>query len=51
MTFARLLRGARVYVPGFINRVLQVLGGLVPESLLVRLVAKRWGAAQPELDA
>lgn len=50
-TFTRLLRGARTYVPGFINRVLQVLGWLVPEELLVRLVARRWGAAQPELDA
>lgn len=50
-TFTRLLRGARTYVPGFINRVLQVLGWLVPEELLVRLVARRWGAVQPELDA
>ena len=50
-TFARLQRGVRTYVPGFINRVLQVLGGLVPESLLVRMVARRWGAVQPELDA
>jgi short-subunit dehydrogenase len=50
-TMIRLQKGARTYVPGLINRVLQVLGGLVPESILVRLVAKRWGGVQPELDA
>ncbi|MHB1356682.1 MAG: SDR family NAD(P)-dependent oxidoreductase [Anaerolineae bacterium] len=49
-TFSRLLRGARTYVPGFINRVLRVLGSVVPEAWLVRLVARRWGAVQPELD-
>jgi short-subunit dehydrogenase len=50
-TFSRLKKGNRTYVPGFINRVLQILGFLVPEAWLVRMVAKRWGAAQPELDA
>jgi uncharacterized protein len=39
------LRGRAVYVPGRLNRVLQLLGSLVPPAVVARLVARRWQAA------
>jgi len=40
------LAGRPVCIPGFANRLLQVLGALVPMSLAVRLVGLRWRSAQ-----
>lgn len=36
-------RGRRVCIPGWINRVLVHLGGLLPAWLIARLVGLRWG--------
>lgn len=40
------LRGQAVVVPGRLNRVLQVLGSLVPPVLVARLVSRRWDVAR-----
>lgn len=40
------LRGQAVVVPGRLNRLLQVLGGLVPPALVARLVSRRWSVAR-----
>lgn len=40
------LRGQAVVVPGRLNRVLRVLGSLVPTALVTRLVSRRWSAAR-----
>jgi hypothetical protein len=34
-----------VYIPGLLNRVLQVLGGMVPAALVASFVGNRWRAA------
>ena len=39
------LKGRAVYIPGLLNRVLQVLGGLAPSSLVAGLIGHRWRAA------
>jgi len=44
-TIERAIRGKAVYIPGFINRLLKVLGGIVPPSLVVRVVGSRWRSA------
>ena len=36
------LAGRAVYIPGWINQTLQVLGGLMPPILLAHLIGKRW---------
>jgi short-subunit dehydrogenase len=39
------LRGGAVYIPGWINRVLQILGSLAPTSLVASFIGSRWRAA------
>jgi uncharacterized protein len=41
----KLLHGRAVIVPGWVNRVLQVVGRLVPRSLVFRVVSHHWGSA------
>ena len=43
------LRGKPLYIPGFLNCVLQWLGSLIPPGIVAKFVAKRWRAAQDEL--
>jgi short-subunit dehydrogenase len=45
-TLDAALAGRPVVIPGWENRVLQSLGGLVPRGLLVRLISSRWSAAR-----
>ncbi len=40
-----LLRGKGVIVPGAVNRVLTSLSPLVPRSLTLNVIARRWGTA------
>lgn len=39
-----VLREKAVIIPGWINRLLQIAGRLVPRSLIFRIVSGRWGA-------
>ncbi len=41
-TLDQALRGRAVYIPGFLNQTLWLLGSLVPPALLARLIGKRW---------
>lgn len=36
------LAGRAMYIPGFINQLLQVLGGMLPPLLLAQLIDRRW---------
>ncbi len=40
------LRGKAIYIPGWVNRLLRLLGGLAPAELVAHLVNGRWQAAQ-----
>ena len=42
----RLLREKAVIVPGWINRLLQVIGRIVPRSLIFRVVSRHWGTKE-----
>jgi short-subunit dehydrogenase len=45
-TLDAALKGRAVVIPGAINQVIQVLGGLLPPRWLARLVANRWMSAR-----
>jgi len=45
-TIDRSFLGKRVYVPGFINRVLASLSRMVPPVFAARIIHRRWAAAQ-----
>jgi short-subunit dehydrogenase len=45
-TLDAALRGRSVYIPGVLNRLLRVLGGLIPPALIARLINGRWKAAR-----
>ena len=40
------LKGKSVYIPGLMNRLLKLIGSLVPSSVIARVVGSRWKAAQ-----
>jgi short-subunit dehydrogenase len=40
------LRGKAVYIPGFMNCILQWLGMLIPPALVAKYIGKRWRIAQ-----
>lgn len=44
-TMDHALKGHAVYIPGFCNRMLRFLGGLVPAQITAYLVGARWMAA------
>ena len=48
-TLDAALAGRSLYIPGLLNRLLKVLGGLVPPALITRLIGRRWKAARRDL--
>lgn len=44
-TVDHALKGHPIYIPGLINRVLRRLGGLLPATVVARLIGGRWEAA------
>jgi uncharacterized protein len=44
------LRGKAVYIPGFLNGVLQWLGTLIPPALVAKYIGKRWRTAQRKVQ-
>jgi short-subunit dehydrogenase len=46
LTLNAALRGKAVVIPGAANRILQVLGSLVPAPLLAGLIGSRWSAVR-----
>jgi short-subunit dehydrogenase len=45
------LRGKAVVIPGFLNRVIRWLGGLVPPTTVADFVGSRWRMAQQRREA
>jgi short-subunit dehydrogenase len=45
-TITAALKGRRVYIPGCVNGILRILGRLVPNTLVAKLLYKRWKDAQ-----
>ncbi len=50
-TIEAALRGQAVVIPGFLNRVVRWLGGLVPATAVAELVGSRWRMAQQRREA
>lgn len=40
------LRGRCQYIPGFVNRLFSLLGGLIPRETLARMLYQRWSQAR-----
>lgn len=45
------LKGRAVYIPGLLNRILKVLGCMVPSSVVAWLIGMRWNFTRRRLDA
>lgn len=45
-TIDQALKGRAVVIPGFVNQLLQMVGGLIPSAGLTSLIGNRWRAAQ-----
>ncbi|NLM36522.1 MAG: SDR family NAD(P)-dependent oxidoreductase [Firmicutes bacterium] len=41
-TLDHALKGHSVYIPGLVNRLLRLLGGLIPPTLVAHLIGHRW---------
>lgn len=41
-----LLKGRAIIIPGIVNRVISVIGRLVPRRLIVAVISSRWGEAR-----
>ena len=50
-TIDSALRGKAVHIPGLLNRMLKLAGGLVPPSLIAHLIGSRWKAAHGKRTA
>ena len=44
-TLDHALKGHSIYIPGLVNRMLRMLGGLTPPTLVAHLIGLRWGGA------
>ena len=49
-TIDAALKGKAVVIPGFLNRVIRGLGGLVPATSVAELVGSRWRTAQQKRE-
>lgn len=47
-TISRSLSNKALYVPGLLNRVLSILGNIVPRKIITRLLYSRWVQAQKQ---
>ena len=47
-TLNGVLYGKKIYVPGLLNRALRFVGGLMPRSLITRMIYVRWNRAQSQ---
>ena len=47
-TIEYALHGKAVYIPGFLNCILQWLGSFIPQGVVAKYVGKRWRTAQKE---
>ncbi len=45
-TLNAALKGQAIYIPGGINRLIQLAGALLPTALVVKLIGSRWKSAQ-----
>ena len=50
ITMKAALRGRFVVIPGWINQWIHAISGLVPQSIAVKYVAKRWSTARAKLE-
>lgn len=41
-TISKALKGKIVYIPGVLNNILRILGGLMPKNLVAKLIHNRW---------
>jgi short-subunit dehydrogenase len=48
-TIDHALKGRAVYIPGAVNRVLKFCGGIVPPTVIARLVGSRWKSSRGKL--
>lgn len=45
-TISKVQKGRGVYIPGAVNRILTLLGKLIPKACIAKLLFKRWDDAQ-----
>jgi short-subunit dehydrogenase len=45
-TLDHALKGHAVYIPGFLNRLLRLLGSFLPASVIAYMIGSRWKAAR-----
>ncbi len=50
-TVDHALKGHAVYIPGRLNQALRYLGGLVPPTVVARLIGNRWNEARKKKPA
>jgi short-subunit dehydrogenase len=49
-TLRAALKGRAVVIPGLLNQFIQGLSAMVPSSIAIRYVAKRWSKVRAKLD-
>jgi short-subunit dehydrogenase len=47
-TIDHALKGHSVYIPGTVNRLLKLMGSIIPPAFVTRLIGIRWGMLSPE---
>jgi uncharacterized protein len=45
-----LLDGRPIIVPGIVNKIIRAVGSIVPRALVMRVVARHWGAPSPSCN-
>lgn len=48
-TIDHALKGRAIYIPGTVNRLIKLLGGMVPPTIIARLVGSRWRTTREKL--
>jgi short-subunit dehydrogenase len=48
-TIDRALKGHAVYIPGMFNRLIRLLGEMVPQTIIAKLICNRWKNAREKV--
>jgi short-subunit dehydrogenase len=46
LTYKAAMRGRRIVIPGFVNQVMLAFSRMLPRTMVVSLIARRWGSAR-----
>lgn len=50
-TISKVMQGKRIYIPGLLNRIMGILGSIIPKAIVSKIIYARWQSARASRSA